>query len=97
MLAKIAKADSFPFTDKMALIREFLFKVGKGKTVDAISKELEIRESTLRAMLEFTVEQGYLEEIDCENKCMSCPMNCGLPMNIKIYMLTKKGKEYIKG
>jgi aldehyde:ferredoxin oxidoreductase len=97
MLAKIAKADSFLFTDKMASIKEVLSKMGEGKTVNTISKELDIRESTLRAMLEFTVEQGYLEEIDCESKCMSCPMKCGMPMNIKMYMLTKKGKEYIKG
>jgi aldehyde:ferredoxin oxidoreductase len=80
----------------MALIKEVLLKVGKGKTVDAISRELGIRGSTFRAMLEFMVKEGYLEEIDCENNCVSCPMKCRAPMNIKMYMLTKKGGEYIK-
>jgi aldehyde:ferredoxin oxidoreductase len=82
--------------DKMALIKEVLLKVGKGKTVDVISGELDIRESTLRAMLEFIVDEGYLEEIDGENNCVSCPMKCRASTNIKMYMLTNKGKEYIK-
>jgi predicted ArsR family transcriptional regulator len=89
--------DSFPSPDKVALIKEVLLKVSKGKTADAISRELDIKKSTFRAMLEFIVSEGYLREIDCENNCVSCPMKCGTPMNIKLYMLTKKGKEYIKG
>jgi aldehyde:ferredoxin oxidoreductase len=81
----------------MPSIKQVLSKVGEGKTVNAVSRELDLRESMLRAILEFTVEQGYLEEIDCENNCVSCPMKCRTPMNIKMYMLTKKGREYIKG
>jgi predicted ArsR family transcriptional regulator len=79
----------------MALIKEVLLKVGKGKTVDAISRELGIRGSTFRALLEFMVNEGYLEEIECENSCVSCPMQCRAPLNIKMYMLTEKGGEYI--
>ena len=81
----------------MALIKEALLKVGNGESLEAISRELGVREATFRAMVEFMVEKGYLEEISGESNCMSCPIKCGAPpMNIKMYMLTKKGEEYTK-
>jgi DNA-binding MarR family transcriptional regulator len=47
----------------MGSIKEVLSKVSEGKTVKDASKELNVRESTLRAMIDFMVEKGYLEEL----------------------------------
>ena len=86
----------------MASIKEVLLKVNEGKTVAAISKQLDIREATLRAMLEFMVEKDYLEEFEGGGGCEGCPMSrkCNVPVpgdrKIKIYALTKKGVEHIK-
>ena len=81
----------------MALIKDVLLKASEGKTIADISKELGIGEATLRAMWEFLVESGYVEEIDCGMGCAMCPLKCKAPTNIKMYILTQKGKEYIKG
>ena len=80
----------------MASVKEVLLKASAGGITADISKELGIGEPTLRAMLEFMVERGYLEEIDCGIGCPGCPMKCEVPTNIKMYILTEKGKGYIK-
>lgn len=79
----------------MEVIKEVLLRASKGKTVDAVSRELSIRKSTLQAMLEFILKEGYLEEINNGGNCAACPMKCRTSMNVKIYRLTNKGKEYI--
>jgi predicted transcriptional regulator of viral defense system len=47
----------------MVLVKKILSKVSEWKTVEAVSKELDVREPTLRAMIDFMIEKGYLEEI----------------------------------
>ena len=86
----------------MVSTKEVLSKVGEGRTVAAISKQLDMREATLRAMLEFMVEKGYLEEIHCGSGCEGCSMSrkCSIPApgerGVKMYALTNRGVEYIK-
>jgi len=85
----------------MASIKEVLSKVREGKTVETASKELRVRESTLRAMIDFMVEKGYLEELDGGGGCARCSLEgkCSLPplgeRRLKMYALTRKGEEYI--
>ena len=85
----------------MVSIEEVLSKVSEGRTVAAISKQLDMREATLRAMLEFMVEKGYLEEIHCRSGCEGCAMSrkCSIPApgdrDVKMYALTNRGMEYI--
>lgn len=86
----------------MISIKEVLLKISEGKTIAAIAKELDMREATLRAMIEFMVERGYLKEFESGGGCAGCPINrkCkehALKGNLKIYALTGKGKEYIIG
>jgi len=86
----------------MASIKEVLSKVREGKTVETASKELGMRESTLRAMIDFMVEKGYLEEFEGGGGCAGCALKgrCNVPppgeRKVKMYALTKKGREYIK-
>ena len=86
----------------MASIKEVLSRVRECKTVEAISKELDVRESTLRAMIEFMARRGYLEEFEYGGGCAGCPLNrkCSVPapgeQGLKMYALTKEGAEYIE-
>jgi hypothetical protein len=84
----------------MASIKEVLSKVSEGKTVEAVSKELDVRESTLRAMIDFMIGKGYLEEISGGGDCAGCSLNkkCNVATGkrgIRMYVLTKEGREYI--
>ena len=86
----------------MASLKEVLSKVREGKTVEAISEALDVRESTLRAMIDFMVAEGYLEEFEGGSGCTGCSLKrkCSLPapgeQRLKMYVLTKEGREYIR-
>lgn len=86
----------------MVSIKEVLSKVSEGKTVKAASKELNVRESTLRAMIDFMVEKGYLGEFEGGAGCAGCSLRgkCKKPSSgeqrFKMYVLTGQGREHIK-
>ena len=86
----------------MVSIKEILSKVTEVKTVAVISEELDVRESTLRAMIDFMVEKGYLGGFEGGAGCAGCSLKerCSVPApgerRLKIYALTKKGREYIR-
>ena len=80
--------------------REILSKISQGKTLDILSKEMNMRESTIRAMIDSMLHTGYLQEVRCGSGCGMCPMKCSsLPPNsgIKMYMVTNKGMECVNG
>jgi len=82
----------------MNKMRKVLSIISEGKTLDALSRELGLRISTVRAMIDLMVHQGYLEEVRCESDCGICPINCdSMVSKIKMYRLTGKGMECIKG
>ena len=86
----------------MVSIKEILSKVSEGRTVEAISEALDVRESTLRAMIDFMVEKGYLEEFQGGGGCAGCSLKrkCSVlapgEQRLKMYVLTKEGREYIR-
>ena len=86
----------------MVSLKEILSKVREGRTVAVISKELDIREATLRAMIDFMVERSYLEEFEGGGGCAGCSLKgrYSLPapgeQRLKMYVLTKEGREYIR-
>ena len=86
----------------MVSIKEVLLKVSECRTLSALSKELDMWEATLRAILEFMVEKGYLEEFEGGAGCAGCSLkrNCNLmppgEQRLKMYALTKEGREYIE-
>ena len=80
-------------------MRDVLTKIHEGRTVGALSREMNIRESTLRAMLDLMVWKGYLQEIPCWSDCRMCPLKCPhhtFMTGIRMYVLTEKGMEYLK-
>ena len=82
---------------------EILSKIGEGKTVEALIKEQDMREPTIRAMIDSMEYEGYLETIRCGGAgCRICAKGCTPPLStttsttgIKMYGLTEKGMEFI--
>lgn len=80
--------------------REILSKMSPGKTLDVLSREMNMRESTIRAIVDSMLYIGYLQEIRCGSGCSMCPMKCNSTApdsGIKIYTVTDKGMECVNG
>jgi DNA-binding MarR family transcriptional regulator len=79
--------------------REILSKINEGKTLDIISKEIDMRKSTVRARVDSMIQEEYLAEIQYASGCSMCPLSCNSKSScspgIKMYSLTEKGKELI--
>jgi len=78
--------------------RQILQRIQDKKTLDMISREMNIRESTLKARVESLIHQGLLGEIIYGSGCNMCPMNCGSDTcisEIKMLALTEKGKKLV--
>ena len=82
-------------------MRRVLSTISEENTVDlgALSRKLGLSSPTVQAMIELMVHQGYLEEIRCGTGCSMCPTNRDslASSKIKMYRLTEKGMESIKG
>jgi hypothetical protein len=78
--------------------RQILHKIQDKKTLDMISTEMNIRESTLKARVESLIHQGFLGEIIYGSGCKMCPMKCGsdtCSSEIKMLALTDKGRKLV--
>jgi hypothetical protein len=80
---------------------EKLMKILSGirgvNTIDSLAEELDMRKSTVQAMVDFMLHAGYIEETTCGNLCSACPMNCGSPppSGMKMYVVTEKGRSIL--
>ncbi len=78
--------------------REILMKIQDKKTLDAISKDMNIRKSTLKARVQSLVQQGLLAEITYASGCGMCPMNCRSDSRqspLILFSITEKGKRLV--
>jgi len=82
----------------MNKMRAIISKISEGKILDALSRELGIRDTTVRSIIDSMVHQGYLGEIRCGSGCSKCLMDCGslTSSKVKMYAVTDKGMEYVK-
>jgi predicted ArsR family transcriptional regulator len=81
------------------ITKEILSKIAEGKTLDTIGKEMDVRESTVRARVDSMVHEGYLEELRYAAGCSACLMKCSSPPSnsgTKMYTVTDKGIDHIK-
>ena len=84
----------------MTKIKEILSRIGKGTTIDALARELNMNESFLRAMIGFSVDREYLREIDTQHGCMDCLRSSKCSTECyssptKMHALTAKGLEFV--
>ena len=80
--------------------KEILMRINEGKTLEIISKEVDMRKSTIRARVDSMIHEGYLEQIQYKSGCSMCPVSCNsqpsCSSGIKMYALTEKGKHLIE-
>jgi DNA-binding Lrp family transcriptional regulator len=79
--------------------REILKKIQDKKTLDIISKEMNIGKATLKARVDSLIHQGFLGEITYGSGCKMCLMKCSSNIcssDIKMFTLTEKGRELVE-
>ncbi|MCD6411018.1 MAG: winged helix-turn-helix transcriptional regulator [Thermoplasmata archaeon] len=81
----------------MSKIREILSIISKeGITnLQDLSRKVDLSISTLHALIETMIHQGYLKEVECKGNCGICRINCN--SKIKMYMLTEKSMRCVEG
>ncbi len=84
----------------MSRMDEGLSRIENGTTIDTIVKELDLNRSTLLAMIEFLVDEQYLEMIDMQcscstsNLCEQCQCRgADNSHGMAMYVLTSKGLQ----
>ncbi|MFP4005665.1 MAG: hypothetical protein ACLFUR_02980 [Candidatus Hadarchaeia archaeon] len=85
------------------MMRKVLRSVEKDSSnTDLLARGLDIGRRTVDAILEKAVKEGYAEEINGNTSCNECPLSniCRKTSSecngLKMYILTSKGREYIK-
>jgi predicted transcriptional regulator len=83
-------------------MEEVLSRIENGTTIRSIVGELDLNRSTLLAMIEFMVDEQYLERVDLQcscstsNLCEQCQCNgAGTDHGTAMYALTPKGLRFI--
>jgi len=82
-------------------MEEILSRIKGGNTIDTIARDLDMNRSTLMAMIEFLVDEGYLERVDMgcacstSNLCEQCRGTDTGP-DMVVYTLTPKGEGMVE-
>jgi len=84
------------------MIQDVLSGIRRGTTTDALAMSLGLQRSTLMAMIEFLVDERYLEVVRvacaCSPSCSGCmcapDADAGSDCS-RIYTLTAKGERFI--
>jgi hypothetical protein len=84
----------------MSAYRSILAEISRGRPIDAVREELDLREDVLDAMIQSMLREGYLDEFGCEgDTCTACPMSGSCPMATiqgpTSYLVTEAGKQYV--
>lgn len=80
------------------MMKNILKRIGEGKTIVEIAKELNMEYSTVMGIIEHLVKLGYLEERKGNERkfCRSCPLfKLCSKKEFKIYYLTEKGRRLV--
>ena len=76
---------------------KILTALEEGKTLDELVETLDMRKQTIRAMIDLLKHQGFIEEVDCNSSCNSCPMSksCPIPAHgrEKLYVATEEKED----
>ena len=81
----------------MTAMKHVLSRIRNGNTVSTLAREMDVNTSTLLALIDFLVHEGYLEQVSMNN-CTGCGSNChdgSCKPETKIYAITPKGVQYI--
>jgi len=80
-------------------IKEVLSRIKNGTTIDTIARELDMNRSTLLAMIDFLVDEGYLagagRSCSTSRLCEQC-RGANVGPEMAMYTLTGKGMGMIE-
>ena len=86
----------------MSRMGEVLSRIENGTTIRSIVREMDLNRSTLLAMIEFMVDEQYLERVDMHcscstsNLCERCQCRgADTDHGTAMYTLTPKGLRFI--
>jgi len=80
------------------MLNEILSGISSGTTTDALARELDLKRSTLMAIVESLVDVGYIEVVGMQGSCSGCggSVSCsGGHSCHAIYALTIEGERFI--
>ncbi len=80
----------------MSAQNRILEELRRGRTVKELARVLDMREQTVRAMVELLKHQGRLREVDPNSSCEGCPMSDSCPVPTqgreKLYVVDEEGE-----
>ena len=86
----------------MSKMKEVLSRINNGTTIDVIVTELDMNRSTLLAMIEFMVDEQYLEQVGMHSSCSTSNLceqcqyrGADTDQGTAMYTLTPKGLRFI--
>ncbi|KAF5415036.1 MAG: hypothetical protein C5S49_06295 [Candidatus Methanogaster sp.] len=86
----------------MSRMEEVLSRIKNGTTTDTIARELDMNRSTLLAMIEFMVDEQYLEQVGMHSSCSTSNLceqcqyrGADTDQGAVMYTLTTKGLRFI--
>jgi len=86
----------------MSKMKEVLSRINNGTTIDVIVTELDMNRSTLLAMIEFMVDELYLEQVGMHSSCSTSNLceqcqyrGADTDQGAAMYTLTTKGLRFI--
>lgn len=79
-------------------MKELLSKIEDGSTIDDLADDLNMNRSTVIAMIEFMIDEGYLEVVKMHCGCSmppgsGCECDTVCDSGMKIYALTEMGRN----
>ncbi|MHC1604596.1 MAG: hypothetical protein ACXQTP_01305 [Candidatus Methanofastidiosia archaeon] len=81
----------------MTKMKRILSEIGKGKTIDELVGYLDMSKPVLLAMVEFMVDEAYLEKMGVST-CSACHFGSKCSTKderVKMYVLTQKAEEFL--
>ncbi|MHC1598044.1 MAG: hypothetical protein ACXQS3_00520 [Candidatus Methanofastidiosia archaeon] len=78
-------------------MKKILSEIGNGKTLDELIEYLDMSKHVLLAMVEFMVDEAYLEKMGVSS-CSTCHFGskCSTKNEkVKMYALTQKAEEFL--
>jgi|LGVF01.1.fsa_nt_gb DNA-binding Lrp family transcriptional regulator len=80
------------------MLNEILSGISSGTTTDALARELDLKRSTLMAIVESLVDTGYIEVVGMQGSCSGCggSVSCSDGNSCYgMYALTLEGERFI--
>jgi len=80
-----------------SIVRKILEGIREGKDKIALIEDTNISEELFSAIIDSLINDGYLVEISCDEKCSKCILGCYKQSGAKICVLSGKALGLLDG